>query len=248
MVDSVRVKSSVVSGVVEVFATHPLDYAKTILQNSDRSKVSSSFQQFLTNPYRGVVTRLFGIVPMRILFWNSITYFKERGFDPVTAGSLTALVQTSVDYPIEQLKTQMMLHNKSCIRSAFKKPNLFTGYMYNLSRNMGFAIVLNLCIDGHDGSYYHGALGGFLGAIITHPLDSLKTWYQAGNHHYPSHWKLTHYWSGWHLRAGISLISMNIGWYVFSTLSKYLKDPDDTVTILPKSSGPSTLLPARQTH
>jgi Mitochondrial carrier protein len=227
VVDSVRVKSSVVSGVIEVFATHPLDYAKTILQNSDQSKIKGSFQDFLRNPYRGVISRLFGIVPMRILFWNSITYFKERGYDPITAGSLTAIIQTSVDYPIEQIKTQMMLHNENGLMAAFRKPNLFKGYMYNLTRNMGFAIVLNICIDGHDGSYYHGAVGGFLGSVVTHPLDSLKTWYQAGNKNYPTHWTMRNYWNGWHLRAGISLISMNIGWFVFSTLSKYLRQQEE---------------------
>ena len=115
-----------------------------------------------------------------------------------------------------------MLKNNHSIVSAFRQPGIFYGYSANLTRNMGFAIVLNCCIDGHDGSYYHGALGGFLGAVLTQPLDSLKTWFQAGNGSYPSNWQVQNYLRGWHLRAGISLISMNIGWFVFSKMKQYL--------------------------
>jgi len=214
-----RIKSSVVSGLIEVCCTHPLDFAKTILQN-EKGQRKQAFQEFLKQPYKGVSSRIIGIVPMRILFWNSITYFKEKGYHPVMAGIYTAFIQTSVDFPIEQIKTQKMLKNNHNIMSAFRQPGLPYGFGANLSRNMGFAVVLNCIIDGHDGSYYHGALGGFLGAVLTQPLDSLKTWYQAGNSTYPN-WQVQNYFRGWHLRAGISLISMNIGWFVFSKMKQY---------------------------
>ena len=235
----VRVKSSVVSGIIEVLATHPLDFAKTIMQN-DKGSRSKALADLMKQPYKGVSSRLVGIVPMRVLFWNSITYFKERGYNPVLAGVYTAIVQTSVDFPIEQIKTQKMLNNNHSMIAAFRQPNLFKGFSCNLARNAGFAIVLNCCIDGHDGSYYHGAMGGFLGAVLTHPLDSLKTWYQAGNTSFPSHWAMANYWRGWHVRAGISLISMNIGWFVFSKLSQYLReDAADLKMQMPSVTMPS---------
>lgn len=171
-----RIKSSAISGVLEIICTHPLDYGKTVLQNNSKHV---SLKNFLNNPYKGFVSRVIGIVPMRILFWNSISYFKEQGYNFILAGVCTAIIQTTVDYPIEQIKVQRMINDNHSILAAFRQPNLLKGYGFTLGRNIGFAVILNSCIDGQDGSHYHGALGGFLGSVITHPIDSLKTWYQA---------------------------------------------------------------------
>lgn len=214
-----RVKSSIISGIIEVVSTHPLDYAKTLLQNKNNTV---TIQQFLKNPYKGVSSRVIGIIPMRMLFWNSITFFKENGYKPISAGILTASIQTLVDYPIEQIKIQKMINNSS-IKNAFLNSNIYTGFSLTLTRNIGFAVVLNKVIDGKDGSYYHGAIGGFAGAVLTHPLDSLKTWYQSNNNTYPKHWTYNDYYKGWYFRAGISLISMNIGWLVYSKLQNHYK-------------------------
>ena len=230
-----RIKSSAISGILEVLATHPLDFAKTILQSSDKTARTKAYSQFLQQPYKGVSSRIVGIVPMRVLFWNSITYFKQQGYSPILAGLYTACIQTSVDFPIEQIKTQKMLKNNHNLLAAFRQPGMIPGFGANLGRNVGFAIVLNCCIDGHDGSYYHGALGGFLGAVLTQPLDSLKTFYQTGNTTFPREWTASNYFRGWHLRAGISLISMNIGWFVFSKMQQYLST-EVTVT-LPSPQG-----------
>lgn len=164
---------------------------------------------------------------MRIVFWNALTGFKDLGFTTVAAGFLTAIVQTSVDYPVEQIKIQKMINNNHNILSAFRQPNLMKGFTLTLSRNIGFAVILNTFIDGQEQSHYHGALGGFFGSVITHPIDCLKTWYQAGNTNYPTHWKVSSYFNGWHLRAGISLVSMNIGWVVYSRVNQYLHAQDD---------------------
>lgn len=206
-----KLKASIYSGLVEVIATHPLDYAKTLLQNNNNSITLS---QFLKNPYKGLLTRIIGIVPMRILFWNSIDYFKSNGYHPVMAGLYTACIQTTIDYPIEQIKIQKMIHNKI----SFFKPGLIPGFTFTLLRNSGFAIILNSILSHDPNSYYLGAVGGFLGAIITHPLDSLKTHYQSGNSIYPKHWTFNDYYKGWYFRAGISLVSMNIGWIIYNKL------------------------------
>ena len=112
-----------------------------------------------------------------------------------------------------------MIHNQS----AFNQTNLTKGFLLTLLRNMGFTIVLTSCIHNNDDSMIRGAIGGFMGSILTHPLDSLKTWYQAGNKNYPIQWNINDYYKGWYFRAGISLISMNIGWIVYNKLIKYYK-------------------------
>ena len=59
-----NVKTSLMSGLIEVVATHPLDYTKTILQNNNKLK-SSDIIEYLKTPYKGVSSRIFGVVPMR---------------------------------------------------------------------------------------------------------------------------------------------------------------------------------------
>jgi len=214
-----KIKSSIISSTIEVFATHPLDYAKTLLQNNTKN---FTLQDYLKNPYKGVTSKLIGTVPMRILFWNSIIYCKEKNINPILAGIYTGSIKSILDYPIEQIKIQKMIHNQSAL-NAFNQKNLTKGFLLTLLRNMGFTIVLTSCIYNNDDSMIRGAIGGFMGSILTHPLDSLKTWYQAGNKNYPIQWKLNNYYKAWYFRAGISLISMNIGWIVYNKFIKYYK-------------------------
>lgn len=88
---------------------------------------------------------------MRILFWNSITYCKEKNVHPILAGIYTASIQTTVGYPIEQIKIQKMIHNQSAL-NAFNQKNLTKGFVLTLLRNMGFTIVLTSCIHNNDDS------------------------------------------------------------------------------------------------
>jgi hypothetical protein len=55
-----RLKSSAISGVLEIIATHPMDYGKTLLQ-TDKGKVKVTLKQFLMHPYKGFVSRIIGI-------------------------------------------------------------------------------------------------------------------------------------------------------------------------------------------
>jgi hypothetical protein len=212
----IRIKSSILSSFIEIFATHPLDYAKTLIQNNNKI----TLKQYLKNPYKGCFSRVISIVPMRIFFWNSYSYFNNNGYGLIQTSILTASLQTIIDYPSEQIKIQRIIHNKS-IFNAFKQQNIFMGAFFTLTRNIGFTLGLATFINNNNGSYYHGAVGGFVGALITHPLDSLKTWYQTGNIKYPKHWTIVDYYKGWYFRAGMSLISMNIGWFIYSNLHTY---------------------------
>ncbi len=216
MNNSLHIKASITSALIEVTATHPIDYVKTVLQNnSDKNKIN--YKEILKTPYKGVTSRLIGIVPMRVLFWNSLEFFKSKGFNPYYSALATSVIQTAVDYPIEQIKTQQINNNTSIINS-FRNIKILPAYSTHLIRNMGFAVCVNGIIQKDPNSLYLGAIGGLCGSIITHPFDTLKTWYQSGNTNYPKHWLLSDYMRGWNYRCGVSLISMNIGWIVFHRL------------------------------
>ena len=128
---------------------------------------------------------------------------------------LTSLIQITIDYPVEQIKTQKMIHNCNFIES-FKNVKILPSCSTHLIRNIGFTICLNQAIQMDPNSLYSAAIGGFIGSVITHPLDSLKTWYQAGNQHFPVHWNVKTFMTGWHYRCCVSFLSMNVGWIVFN--------------------------------
>ncbi len=216
MCDQNRMKASIISGIMEVGVTHPLDYIKTILQTRIGKKNKNKFKtiELLKTPYKGITSKLIGTIPMRIIFWCSLDNFNSKGYNPVISGCLTSIIQTSIDYPIEQIKTQRMVHNKKILES-FKSINFSGAVLTHLFRNIGFAIVVNSTISMNRDSNYHAAIGGFVGSILTQPFDNLKTWYQSGNNKFPKHWEFRNYMVGWNYRASVSLLSMNVGWITY---------------------------------
>lgn len=217
MKDSIHLNASIVSAITEVIATHPIDYIKTIMQNNSRNLNYNEIKSLLHTPYKGVSSKLIGIIPMRVLFWNSLEHFKNKGFNPYHAAIFTSFIQTTVDYPVEQIKTQKIINNCSSIQS-FNNVKILHAVSTHLIRNIGFAVCVNGMIQKDPDSFYYGAVGGFLGSVITQPFDSLKTWYQSGNKIYPTHWRINNYMKGWNYRCGVSLISMNIGWIIYHRL------------------------------
>ena len=212
----IQYKASIISAVTEVMITHPIDYVKTVIQNSSEKQ---NIKKLIKTPYKGVSSRLVGIVPMRLLFWNSIDYFNSKGLTPIQAGVATSIVQTSIDYPIELIKTQKINNNKAWIES-FRGIKLIPSVTSHLLRNMGFAVFVNGIIQKNPDSLYYGAIGGLTGSLITQPLDSLKTWYQSGNKTYPKNWKFNDYMKGGSHRCLVSLLSMNIGWVIYHRLKE----------------------------
>ena len=216
MNDTTRIKASIISGIMEVGVTHPLDYIKTVLQSRTGTNNSNSIRtiKLLKTPYKGIASKLIGTIPMRILFWCSVDNFNNKGYSPVISALFTSIIQTTIDYPIEQIKTQKMINNKS-IGNSFKNINFYGAILPHLFRNISFAITVNCIIQTKPDSTYHGAIGGFVGSIISQPLDNLKTHYQTGNISFPKHWKFNNYIVGWNYRASVSLLSMNIGWITY---------------------------------
>jgi len=191
------------ASIIEVLTTHPLDYAKTLQQNNN-----FSMKTFVRNPYCGICSRVLGILPLRIIYWNSINYFSKKKYNPILTGTYTAFLQTLVDYPIEQIKINQMLNKKVIFNPM--------GYISLLSRNTIFAVGFTISIDSIENKNYSGAVGGLVGSLLSHPIDSLKTYYQAGNKSFPKKWKFNNYMKGWYLRCGVSFIGMNVGYISYN--------------------------------
>ena len=196
----INLKASIVSSFVELAITHPIDYLKTLKQNNTKNPLSILKQ----NPYVGIKSKLYGNLPMRLIFWNSIEYGEKNNLSKIETSLLVATLQTFIDYPIEIYKINKMTNNNNKIL-------LLPSFSYHYLRNIGFTLTYSYL------SIINPAIAGLSGALITQPLDSLKTHYQSGNNYYPK-WKITDYYRGGLYRCSISFISMGIGSYVFNLL------------------------------
>ena len=206
---NINIKASVYSGIAEVILTHPIDYLKTIKQSKKSNKL------FWKNPYCGVSSRFTGLIPTRVVFWNILGYCKNKDFNPIKTGIIVASCQTLLDYPFEQIKIQRMI-NHTNVKNAFVGHTIIPGFSATLSRNIGFAIILNYAISLNDTSPIYSGIGGFMGALVTHPLDTLKTHFQYNKTFNFPKIKPIEYFNGCTYRCSISLISMGIGWSIFN--------------------------------
>jgi hypothetical protein len=196
-----NLKASIISSFVELAITHPIDYLKTLKQNNTKNYISILKQ----NPYVGIKSKLYGNLPMRLIFWNSIEYGKNNNLSKLEASLLGATLQTLIDFPIEIYKINKMTNNKN-------KLKILPSFSYHYLRNIGFTITYSYV------SNINPALAGLSGALLTQPLDCLKTHYQSGNINYPYQWKIYDYYKGGLFRCSISFISMGVGSYIFNIL------------------------------
>jgi hypothetical protein len=197
----IHLKASILSSFAELIFTHPIDYLKTLKQNNNPNYLSL----FKKNPYIGIQSKLYGNLPMRLIFWNSIEYGKKNNFSPIHTAILGSSLQTIIDYPIEIHKIKKM--NSNLYKNLFL-PSFSFHYLRNLGFTLSFITI----------SPFNSAFAGVFSAIITQPFDCLKTYYQSGNKTFPNHWYLKDYYKGTIFRASISLISMSIGSYIFNLL------------------------------
>lgn len=189
--------------MTEIIVTYPIDYAKTMIQNK-RFTIET-----MKTPYKGVITRFMGVLPMRTVYWSSMEYCKNIGTNIYLVPFIASSFQTLIDYPIEQIKTNIINGRKY----TYIPDRLLKAFLYNYMRNVVFTYGLFMGIE-----YLHNPyLGGLLGSVISHPFDCQKTYYQS-NQYYPKDYGF--YIRGIVPRSLISLMSMGIGWSVF----KYSKD------------------------
>lgn len=176
-----------ISGIIEVTVSHPLDRIKTKMQEMSLSnrapRVISAAQEIRQTTgwkgfYAGYTARVLGIMPMRLVYWETMRNMNKRvegearWFQLIVPGIAVGLAQTLIDNPIEVLKVRRMTgESKTAIDSIFK------GYMPTLYRNIIFSITVSAAVKtfGEEQPFLSAAMGGLIGSIISQPLDVAKT-------------------------------------------------------------------------
>ena len=260
------------AGVAEITCSHPLDYLKTKHQEHvqlrrnvlhpptiDSHKSNSTFQpiQFLKQTWRergirgiytGFVPRLMGIIPMRAVYWGSMsitdTQLDQHKIIGMTKtlmmGGIVGGCQTLVDNPIEVMKIQSMTQNHKSVNN--QQRFHFTGFVPTMLRNIGFATVMGVGYQYRDPELpLHNfgicGLSAIIGSIVTQPLDYVKTEAHRIKTNSPSlkgkpgHWQRagvvaisnpSMLFSGGLARMCLSTINMAVGGFVFIQLLNHL--------------------------
>jgi hypothetical protein len=207
-----KINASVISGIAEVMTTYPIDYLKTIKQANKPMDI------FWSNPYRGAMPRVMGLIPMRMVFWNSLYFCHNKNYSNLKTSVIASFAQTIIDYPTEQIKIQKMIHKRH-INECLKINTLAPGFITTLGRNFGFLYIMNyFIVNGDDNNMLNSAVGGLVGSFVTHPLDTLKTHFQHNDSFKLPKFTFRQYFNGGLYRCSISIISMGIGWNVFNMI------------------------------
>lgn len=237
-----KYKSGVLAGIVEVLVTHPIDNYKTLRQFNAYNGTFNKFN--FKTMYNGLNTRIYGIAPMRLIFWCTQDfgekYFDKYSYKYAISGALAGSFQTVVDYPIEQIKIRRMIYKDSyshIIKDLIKSNNISSGFGVTFLRNVGFAAVFNHLLktnSSNNNTYSNFALAagsGFVSSIVTQPIDYFKTIIQSnkGNNIsvkniFIDSMKDNNYlifFRGGMSRASISFLSMGIGFSVYELSKKY---------------------------
>jgi hypothetical protein len=218
--------ASSLSGIIEVIVSHPLDRIKTQMQinaldklnlnlNSNQSNLKQNLRpntiSIIKNIYHdnkikgfysGILPRLIGIIPMRLMYWSSMTLcsnyiihnkthldtkfnkYMHSSISNITInlipGLITGIAQSIIDNPIEVMKIKLMTKT-----NAIKINNLYQGFGYLLGRNILFAMPVAYLVKtyGKENPFLAGAFGGLIGSIISHPFDVIKTERQRHKSH-----------------------------------------------------------------
>ena len=252
--NTVKYKSGIISGMVEVIVTHPIDFYKTQKQYQSFQNIPVKFRA--RDMYNGILSRFFGIVPMRLLFWCSQDYgeiiFKKYGkYKFALAGSMAGSIQTFLDYPVEQIKIRRIINQDSYYKifnDIKNSHNILQGFSFTLFRNVGFAALFNHLLKSNYNSEksvnYNFALAassGFISSVVTQPFDYFKTVYQSNKDKslflkdiYNETkrinilgWNYLIFFRGGLSRASISFLSMGIGFTIYENCKNYLKEIED---------------------
>lgn len=193
---------AIISSVIENCIVYPLDVFKIL-----RQQRQITLREFIRSPlelkYRGFLYRLYGSVPIRVIFWTSQSAYAKSWEDISISrnfkqdnwcmaqkigfvSALSGLNQTVVDSPFENLKIQQILYGRS-FKPSFHIPTLYRGFSFHYLRNSIFILgvygmnTLALHPDNttHVSPFISGAIGGLCGCVFSQPFDYLKTLRQS---------------------------------------------------------------------
>ena len=202
----ISIKASILSSIIEVFYTHPIDVIKTHQQNSKKFKFNSSL-------FKGINIRAFGIIPIRTFFWTGQTIANNNGINKSFQKALfVSLIQTSIDTPIENFKIKKIYN--------LKKINLYNGFIPHYLRNSIFIYSFLKSNDFIENKLIAGAVGGFTGSFLSHPLDTYKTMIQSNQRYIIKNY--TAWFNGLSARCLICTLSMTIGNWSYNYLLNIL--------------------------
>ena len=243
--------SAGISGIIESIATHPIDRIKTKIQEisletKTKCNITSAIniiykQNKISGFYSGLVPKIIGMVPMRTIYWTSMTKMnqivenKHQIVKYIFPGLVAGSIQTIVDTPIEVMKIQLMtkkIHEKSNNKINLNTiKNLYSGFYPNLMRNCIFAIsvasTIKLFGNKKENTFIAGATGGLIGSIISQPFDVAKTELQRCKNNNQSRpnkqtfqimkniatTNFSQLWAGGSMRCCLAFFNMGIGYY-----------------------------------
>lgn len=244
--------SAGLSGIVEACSTHPIDRVKTEMQRLALEKRPSGIFQAigsiysgdkLLGFYKGLVPRIVGIMPMRLVYWGTLNSMNEytansgvdnRFFQFVLPGMVAGAVQSVVDNPIEVFKTKLMTGASHVQWNR----RLYDGFTPLICRNVIFAVCVGFStkVYGRDHPFFSAAIGGMLGSIVSQPLDVIKTEMQRhrvaahGHHEHGSmgivsiarevyqSGGISRLFAGTTMRCSLGFANMGIGFMVLSNI------------------------------
>ena len=235
-----------ISGLVEIFFIHPIEYYKTIKQSNERKISIKLFlnqtikKEGIYGIYKGLYPRMLGIVPMRTVFWGTLEtsekilhdYKINKRYIPAISGATAGFCQTVIDCPVESLKTKIMNDSK------INRIN-FNGFFPNTIRNVLFAMIFNIQkkrIEKYQlnknvyNDIFIGSISGIIASLSTQPFDYLKTQKQIYGDSKSLRTiilqKNIHkdIWKGGGTRLVITCLSMSVGLPIFNYINKIINN------------------------
>ena len=244
--DSQRFIAGGLSGIIEVLATHPIDYIKIKKQEYKQLGKEFNLPKIKLNKlYTGLMPRLIGVAPMRVVFWGSQDYYRNallkmdnkylNKYNFLIIGWNSAFLQTIIDTPIEIYKIGKMTNmtNENLKQSLIN----MQGFNANLIRNFGFtSVIAYLCFNNHNHNgfidkFKYAAFGGLIGSVLTQPIDYVKTQQQRCQDN-RSIYKIIQetikddyrkLYIGGFYRSVLSISTMGIGFVAFDFFNNLLK-------------------------
>ena len=204
-----------VSGMLESIITYPGDTIKTRLQSGQtfRSVIRPS------GIYSGFALKVLTTPITRSLFWGIKSHTSKTCDNEYITSSLAGLTQSVLDAPVDKYKIhrQLGLSHTEAVRIALRKYAI--SYLVTATRNVPFATV-----------YYHlsgriesgsnavdRACAASTAALITHPLDTIKTVIQSENS-LTTIGGVRDLMRGAMVRSSVTALNLVIGHYMFDLL------------------------------
>jgi hypothetical protein len=166
--------SAFISGVVHITIGHPFDTIKT-MQQSNTKKL------YFSNLYRGLV---FPLIQNSII--NSITFGSNHFFkkynNPYISYTYCGIISTIICTPLDEfkIKRQFKLPYNINLKSVFlsyRNSNIVA--IRELPATFMYFFTYDYLKQNNYSIIFSGAFAGFNSAIITYPIDTIKTRIQS---------------------------------------------------------------------